>query len=205
MKVLLTVFLGLARSEDVARIEEHLSRQGVDCMLPDLQLPVCRWPEREVDLETPFIGVHVHEVGSYVEDGDALVMPRPPDVREVALESRHLMNHLVEGRAAVGALAPIIEDARVKHGIHAELGEGLPQREESRIVGVSASRDQLPGASQAQLVVAAMGFLDHQIDHALEVAVRELGGGNQVTKTEQPVWYGAANVGAVVVVLAHIV
>jgi hypothetical protein len=37
------------------------------------------------------------------------------------------------------------------------------------------------------------------------VAVREVGGGNQVTKTEEPVWGGAANVGAVVIVLTHIV
>src|SRR5215207_8533276 len=204
LEVFLAVLLGLARPEDVARIEEHLGRQGIDATLPDLQLPVCGGPEREVHLETPFLGVHLHEVGSYVEDGDALVVPRPSDVREVALEPWHLVDLLVIGRAAVTAFAPIIEDARMKHGVHPQLGEGLPQREEQGIVRVPARRDQLPGAPQAQLVIAAMGFLDYQVDRAVEVAVRDVGGRNQVTKTEQSIRCGAADVGAIVVVLADV-
>src|SRR5215208_4918174 len=129
LEVLLAVFLGLAGPEHVARVEEQLGWQGIDTVLPYLELPIGGGPEREIDLETPFVGVHLHKLGSYVQDGDALVVPGPSDVREVALEPWHLVDHLVIGRAAVTAFAPIIEDARVEDGIHPELGEGLPQRE----------------------------------------------------------------------------
>src|SRR5215207_122559 len=128
LEVLLAVFLGLARPEGVARVEEHLGWQGIDTVLPYLELPVGGCSEREIDLETPFVGVHLHELRSYVENGDALVVPRPSNVREVALEPWHLVDHLVIGRAAVAAFSPVVEDAGVEDGVHPELGEGLPQR-----------------------------------------------------------------------------
>src|SRR5215212_3279191 len=48
LEVLLTVHLWVHRPEGVCAVHEHLWRQGVDAMLPDLQLPVGGRPEGEV-------------------------------------------------------------------------------------------------------------------------------------------------------------
>jgi hypothetical protein len=91
-------------------------------------------------------------------------------VREVASQVWHLVDDLVEHGAAIGTFAYIIEDARVKDCVHPQVGEGLPEPEEWRIVGVPPCGDELPCPPQAQLVVATLGLLDHEIHCAVDVA-----------------------------------
>jgi hypothetical protein len=65
-------------------------------------------------------------------------------------------------------------------------------------------RDHLSDPPQAQLIVATSCFLDHEVHRPSGVSARELWGGIEATKAEQPLRGGAADVGAVVVVLADL-
>src|SRR5829696_6087096 len=111
LEVLLAVHLRLYWPEGVGAVHEHLGWQGVDAMLPDLQLPIIGSSEREVAPEVPARGVITEEPCAHAEHGDALVVPWPPYVRDVALESRRLAHGFEVGRPTVGALAPVVEDA----------------------------------------------------------------------------------------------
>jgi hypothetical protein len=72
-------------------------------------------------------------------------------------------------------------------------------------VWIPVGRDELPGAPQAEVVVAAPDLLDHQVHRAAEVTVGEGGDRVQLTEPEQPVRSPAADVGAIIVVSSDVV
>ena len=67
---------------------------------------------------------------------------------------------------------------RAEHFTELARGQGLLHF----LVGVPVGGDDLSHPPQAQLVVATLGLLDHQVHCPPEVAVRELRGGIQATK-----------------------
>src|SRR5215216_866069 len=134
LEVLLAVLLGLTRPEGIGPVHEHLGRKGIYAVLPDLELPVGGRPEREVASEIPLRRVLAEDPGRRVQHRHTLVVPGPAHVREVTLKPRSLAHALEISWSAVSALAPVVEDARMKDGVHPELGEGPPQREERGIV-----------------------------------------------------------------------
>src|SRR5215211_3487029 len=118
LKELLLIALGSARPKDVAAIAGCVWRQGVDHALPGLKLPVVGAAEGEIYFQSPLRWIDALESRAYLEHGDALVYPRPPDVGQVPLEVRGLVDNLVEDRTAVSAFAAIEEDATVEDGVH---------------------------------------------------------------------------------------
>src|SRR5215213_9031001 len=204
LEVLLAVHLWIYWPEGVGAVHEHLGWQGVYAVLPDLELPVVWGPEGKVHPQVPVRGVVAEDSCRHAEHGHALVVPGPPYVREVALEPRRLAHGLEVGRPTVGALAPVVEDARVKDRVHAQIREGSPQPHERRVVRVPVGRHQLTRAPQTQLVVAALRLLDHEVHRAAEVAAREGGHRIQGAEAEEPLRGPAADVGAVVVVRADV-
>src|SRR5215203_6202511 len=75
LEVLLAVHLGVYRPEGVGAVHEHLGRQGVYAVLPDLELPIAGGPEREVTSEVPGFGVPSEYPGRHAHHRDALVVP----------------------------------------------------------------------------------------------------------------------------------
>src|SRR5919202_6235675 len=123
-------------------------------------------------------------------------------MREMTPEPGSLAHGLEVGGPAIGALPPVVEDAGVEDRVHPEVRERPPQPGQRRVVRVPVGRDQLSRAPQAQLVVAALGLLDHQAYRPLEVAPGEVWYRVQGAEAEQPLRGAAADVCAVVVVRA---
>ena len=74
-------------------------------------LPIIGGSEREVALGVPILGIVTEDPYGHAHHGDTLVVPRPPYVRDVALESRRLAHSFEVGRPTVGAPATVVEDA----------------------------------------------------------------------------------------------
>src|SRR5439155_6690646 len=131
----------------------------------------------------PFCRITTVYVGLHIQDTNAFVDPRPPEVSKLNFQFWRLANALIKSWATVTALLSIHEDANMKDYVHAKFGDFSIEGNDLWVVGIPVGRYHFD-AAQAKFMVAAPHFFNHQANGIIERSTSQRGNRIQNAKAE---------------------